>query len=73
MRPTGTFRSVDRWLKELREFGSPQLSILLVGNKADLQQLRAVSGEEAQAYCSKHGLAYIETSAKDASNVAAAF
>lgn len=49
------------------------MAILLVGNKCDLHQLRAISVDEAQAYCGKHGLAYIETSAKDASNVAAAF
>ncbi len=47
--------------------------LLLVGNKSDLEDRRDVSFEEAQEYAEKHGMAFIETSALDSSNVEQAF
>ena len=47
--------------------------MLLVGNKSDLEDRRDVSFEEAQEYAEKHGMAFIETSALDSSNVEQAF
>ncbi len=44
----GTFVSVERWLKELRDHADPNICIVLVGNKCDLKHLRAVPTEEAQ-------------------------
>ncbi len=47
-----TYESVPRWLKELRDRASSNIVIMLVGNKADLKELRAVSEDEARAYAS---------------------
>lgn len=47
--------------------------ILLVGNKSDLEDRREVSFEKAQQYAEKRGMAFIETSALDSSNVEQAF
>eukprot|EP00252_Welwitschia_mirabilis_P022978 TRINITY_DN6382_c0_g2_i1.p1 TRINITY_DN6382_c0_g2~~TRINITY_DN6382_c0_g2_i1.p1 ORF type:complete len:107 (-),score=29.74 TRINITY_DN6382_c0_g2_i1:14-313(-) len=47
--------------------------VLMVGNKLDLNHLRAVSTEEAQRFAEKEGLSYMETSALDATNVDEAF
>ena len=47
--------------------------MILIGNKCDLKHLRAVREEEAQAFAAKHGLAFLETSAFDSTNVAQAF
>ena len=46
---------------------------MLVGNKTDLNNLRAVKVEDAQAYAEKNELAFIETSALDSTNVVDAF
>mmetsp|Transcript_19758 Transcript_19758/g.66821 ORF Transcript_19758/g.66821 Transcript_19758/m.66821 type:complete len:91 (+) Transcript_19758:528-800(+) len=46
---------------------------MLVGNKSDLRHLRVVSTEEAMAFAEQHNLAFIETSALDASGVDTAF
>lgn len=46
--------------------------MLLVGNKSDLKQ-RSVSPEEARAFAEEEGLYFIETSAKDGSNIDRAF
>ena len=45
-----TFENVERWLKELQNHASPNIFIMLVGNKCDLKHLRAVPTEEAKDY-----------------------
>jgi len=46
---------------------------MLVGNKSDLKHQRAVDTNEAMAFAEQHNLAFIETSALDASGVDVAF
>jgi len=68
-----TFASVKRWVEELREHASPHIVTMLVGNKTDLESLRAVTTEEAAAFAAENGMQFIETSALNASNVVSAF
>ena len=68
-----TYENVDRWLKELRNRADSNIVIMLVGNKCDLQHLRAVPTDEAKAYAEENTLSFIETSARDSTNVKAAF
>uniref|UniRef100_A0A7S1F228 Uncharacterized protein n=1 Tax=Noctiluca scintillans TaxID=2966 RepID=A0A7S1F228_NOCSC len=68
-----TFDSLERWLQELRDHADPNIVIMLVGNKSDLKQHRATTQEETLAFAEKHGLACIETSALESTNVEAAF
>ena len=46
---------------------------MLVGNKNDLRHLRAVPPESGAAFAQKKGMAFIETSALDSTNVDLAF
>ena len=46
---------------------------MLVGNKNDLKHLRAVPPESGAAFAQKKGMAFIETSALDSTNVDLAF
>ncbi|KAI3675958.1 hypothetical protein L1987_85554 [Smallanthus sonchifolius] len=71
-KPT-TFGNVSRWLKELRDHADSNIVIMLIGNKTDLKQLRAVTTEDAQTFSEKEGLSFIETSALEAVNVEKAF
>ena len=68
-----TFKNVEKWMQELREYADPDIVIMLVGNKTDLRHLRTVSTEEATEFAEKHNLAFIETSALDATGVETAF
>lgn len=68
-----TFENVERWLKELRDHADANIVIMLVGNKSDLRHLRSVSTEDAQAFCEREGLSFIETSALESTNVENAF
>ena len=68
-----TYENVERWLKDLRDHADSNIVIMLVGNKCDLEHLRAVPTHEAKAYAEKNALLFIETSALDSTNVEAAF
>ena len=46
---------------------------MLVGNKADLKHLRAVTVDSASEFSENESLSFIETSALDAHNVENAF
>ena len=46
---------------------------MLVGNKSDLRNLRAVKTEDAANFSEINNLAFIETSALESTNVDAAF
>lgn len=46
---------------------------MLVGNKLDLENIRAVSVEDGKNLAEKNGLFFMETSALDSTNVKTAF
>ena len=50
-----------------------KISIVIVGNKCDLDQKRQVSREEAEKFCKNHKISYLETSALRTINVKEAF
>ena len=68
-----TFENVERWLKELRTHADPSIVVMLVGNKCDLKHLQAVLTDDAKSFAEQNNLAFIETSALDASGVDVAF
>ena len=68
-----TFQSLTRWLQELRENADSNIVVMLVGNKSDLQELRAVSTDEGLGFAKSENLLFIETSARDATNVQESF
>jgi small GTP-binding protein len=49
------------------------IAIILVGNKSDLKNLRAVPTDEAKGFAAENGLSFIETSALNGGNVDTAF
>ncbi|KAJ8479748.1 hypothetical protein OPV22_023475 [Ensete ventricosum] len=68
-----TFENVERWLKELRNHTDGNIVIMLLGNKADLRHIRAVSVEDAQAFAQQEKAFFMETSALESMNVENAF
>ncbi|KAK0554618.1 GTP-binding protein of the rab/ypt [Tilletia horrida] len=62
------------WIRELQRQADPNIIIALAGNKLDLAgSRRAIPTEEAKSYADEEGLLFLETSAKDASNVSELF
>merc|ERR1719217_845694 len=68
-----SFENCERWLRELRAHADPSIVAMLVGNKCDLRGRKAVDVEDAKDFAEDNNLAFIETSAKDATNVDLAF
>ena len=68
-----TFNHLTTWLEDARQHSNSQMTIMLIGNKSDLESRRQVSKEEGEAFAREHNLFYLETSAKTAANVEEAF
>lgn len=68
-----TFTNCEMWLTEIQRYASDQASRILVGTKSDLTDRRKISFADAQEFAAKHGMEYIETSAKHGTNVETAF
>jgi Ras-related protein Rab-11A len=68
-----SFESVDRWINEFRMKSDENSSIIIVGNKNDLEEERKVTKEEGEEKAKKFNLGFFETSAKDGKNVDDAF
>jgi len=68
-----TFDHLVEWLEDCRKYSNPNIVIMLIGNKSDLEEKRAVSKEEGERFAKEHGLYFLETSAKTDSNVDEAF
>ncbi|KAI0531510.1 hypothetical protein KFK09_001066 [Dendrobium nobile] len=68
-----TFNNLHRWLRELRDHADSNIVIMMAGNKADLNHLRAISEDDAHLLAEKEGLSFLETSALEAFNVERAF
>lgn len=64
-----SFARAKAWVRELQRQANPNMVMALAGNKADLEEQRVVSTEDAQAYANENGLFFVETSAKTAANV----
>ncbi|KAG4930454.1 hypothetical protein JHK82_047525 [Glycine max] len=68
-----SFNNVKQWLNEIDRYASENVNKLLVGNKCDLTANKVVSSETAKAFADEIGIPFMETSAKNATNVEQAF
>jgi len=68
-----SFEAVESWLSEVNRHAPESTVKLLVGNKADLHDKKVIASEKAQRFADNLGMSFMETSAKNATNVEAAF
>jgi len=69
-----SFRNVKNWIGEIKTYASQDVTRLLVGNKCDLPPSKRVITEEmGREFAESLGIEFLETSAKNASNVEEAF
>jgi small GTP-binding protein len=60
-----TLLALERWAAEVKERAPANITLMLVGNKSDLEELRAISLNEAARFRERIGTPhYFETSAK---------
>jgi len=64
-----SFEHINIWLKEIKIHSHPDVIIILIGNKSDLEEERKVTYEEAKKFKEENKLLYFEeTSAKNGIN-----
>ena len=63
-----TFKNIDNWIKIIKENTSPKF-LILIGNKSDLVENRAIEKDIILDYCQKHLFNYFEISAKNNLNI----
>lgn len=68
-----SFESIEDWLEIVKRNCPPNVTMMLIGNKSDLEEERKVSIEMAQAYADQHKMIFMETSAKDRVNIDESF
>jgi small GTP-binding protein len=65
-----TFIALHRWAQEVKEKAPPSIRIILVGNKADLDDQRAVKRQDIKDFREEIGaVSYVETSAKTGAGI----
>ena len=68
-----SFKNLQNWLIEIEKNANKNVLKVLIGNKTDLEDKRAVTYNEGKEFADTYGLKFIETSAKKNSNVNEAF
>jgi len=68
-----SFNNVKQWLQEIERYASENVNKLLVGNKCDLTNKKSVETAKAQEYADSLKIPFLETSAKNSTNVEEAF
>ena len=68
-----SFNALQNWLTDARNLASPNIIIVLVGNKKDLEAQREVSFQEASQFARENDLIFLECSAFSGENVEETF
>lgn len=64
-----SFDNVKTWMNSIYKHADPSIAKVLVGNKIDLEEDRAISRAEGAKLAMEHGMEYFETSARDNVNI----
>ena len=65
-----TFNDIKNiWLNDIKNYGDKNTVIAIVGNKLDLIEKRKVTESQVVNFCRENGFKYIETSAKEGTNI----
>jgi small GTP-binding protein len=68
-----TFENLDKWLSDLKANAEEKISVVLIGNKSDLEEERQISIEQGKEKAAFFKLAFMETSALNGNNIEKAF
>ena len=68
-----SFENLDRWISDLKTNGDDNISIILLGNKTDLEDKRVITTVEGKNKAEFYKCFFLETSALNGSNIEKAF
>ena len=68
-----TFTNVRKWIKNINEEAPNKVILILVGNKADLEEKREVEKEEGEEMAAEYNIPFFESSAQSGLNIKSVF
>ena len=68
-----SFESIEKWVSDVTAVADKKITIVLIGNKSDLEDQRQVTKEQGEEKSSKLEIAFLETSALSGENLEKAF
>ena len=68
-----TFETVNKWVSDISAAADKKITLILIGNKNDLEDQRQVTKEMGEEKAKELGLAFMETSACSGENLDQAF
>ena len=68
-----SFESIDKWISDVRASADKKLTIVVIGNKCDLEEQRKVTKQEGENKAAELEVAFLETSALSGENLDKAF
>jgi GTPase SAR1 family protein len=68
-----SFDNIRQWIRNIETHASEDVEKMILGNKCDMDEKRAVSKERGDALALEYGIPFLETSAKNNINVEQAF
>ena len=68
-----TFANIEKWVNDLKCKGDPKITVIIIGNKNDLEEKRQISKEQGEEKAKSFGCAFLETSAFSGDNIEKAF
>ncbi len=64
-----SFDNVIEWIEECKNNGPQTVTMVLVGNKSDLKEMRNISYEEGEELANRFNMMFFETSALNGDNI----
>jgi Ras-related protein Rab-2A len=64
-----SFNNIVNWIEDVHNQSPKTISIVLIGNKIDLENKREVTFDEGNEFAMKNGIIFMETSAKSGEGV----
>ncbi|CAF0710038.1 unnamed protein product [Brachionus calyciflorus] len=64
-----SFENISKWLRNVDEYAGEEKLKIIVGNKCDAEDLRAIPFEHGEKLAKKNNIEFIETSAKSNVNI----
>ncbi len=68
-----TFDDIDKWRNELVSSCNKEVTVMLIGNKCDLEDQREITKEQGEEKAKSFGFSFIETSALSGENLEKGF
>lgn len=64
-----SFFNIQTWMEDCKQQSPKSITMVLIGNKTDLQDKRKVLYDEGEEFAKKNGILFFETSAKKNYNI----